>query len=88
MKEICIPPDVYTTFFEESAILLDARRNIYYALNDSAADFWKSLMKSGSVEETLKEILNLYEGPSDVIIKDMEALVDNLLKAGLLETKT
>ncbi|AFZ26602.1 hypothetical protein Cylst_4524 [Cylindrospermum stagnale PCC 7417] len=87
MKEVSIPHHIYTSFFEESAVLLDAKKNIYYALNDSAADFWKLLVKSDSVEETLKEISDLYECSSTVVLKDMEALVDRLLKAGLLEIK-
>lgn len=85
MKKICIPPYVYSTFFQESAIILDARKNIYYTLNDSAANFWNFLIKSGSFEEALKESLNLYEGSSDTLRKDMEALVDSLVKTGLIQ---
>ncbi|WP_193195861.1 PqqD family protein [Nostoc sp. MG11] len=87
MEEVCIPPHVYTTFFEGSAVLLDGQKNIYYALNDSAADFWSLLIKSGSLEETLKEISYLYEVSSDILIKDMDVLVNSFLKAGLLEIK-
>ncbi|MBW4689950.1 MAG: PqqD family protein [Komarekiella atlantica HA4396-MV6] len=87
MKEINIPNHIYITFFEESAVLLDSKKNIYYMFNDSAADFWKFLVKSGSLEETLKELTGLYECSPAMIIKDMEFLVERLIKSGLLETK-
>jgi len=86
MEEICIAPHVYATFFEESAILLDSRKNVYYALNDSAAEFCKLLTKSGSFKEAMEGILNLYKGSSaDVIKKEMEELVISLAATGLLE---
>ncbi len=48
MEKICIPSHVSTTFFKDSAVILDARTNVYHALNNTAADFWKSLMQKGS----------------------------------------
>ena len=85
MEEFRVPPHVATTFFNESAVLLNSRKNVYYALNDSAADFWKSITQMASFEDALKEVLELYEDSSDVVRKDMEELVGSLLKAGLLE---
>lgn len=85
MQELYVPSHVATTFFNDSAVLLDLKKNVYYALNDSAADFWKSLTQIGSFEVALKEVLEFYEDSSDVIRKDMEELVGSLLQAGLLE---
>jgi hypothetical protein len=85
MEEIRVPPHVATTTFNETAVLLDLRKNAYYALNDSAADFWKFITQMGSFESALKEVSELYEDSSDVIRKDMEELVSSLIKAGLLE---
>lgn len=85
MEEIRVPGHITTTFFQESAVLLDTRKNVYYALNDSAADFWKYLTQIGSVEGAVKQMLELYEDFSDVIKTDMETLVLSLVKAGLLE---
>jgi predicted lipoprotein len=85
MVEFRVPTHVTTTFFDESAVLLDFRKNIYYALNSSAADFWKSITQMSSFEAALKQVSELYEDTSDVIRKDMEELVNSLVKAGLLE---
>ena len=86
MEEIHIPSHIYTTFFEESAILLDSRKNVYYALNDSAANFWKLLIEAKSVKEALTQITKLYECPPDTLIQDMEKLVSSLTELGFLES--
>lgn len=85
MKEFRIPSYVATTFFEDSAVLLDSRKNMYHALNGSAADFWKFLMETGRYEDALQEMLNLYQDSSDVMQKDLEELTCSLTKVGLLE---
>lgn len=85
MEKICVPSHVSTTFFKDTAVILDARANSYHALNNTAADFWKSLMQNGSFDSALNEVLELYDYSSDLIRKDMEELVDSLLNVGLLK---
>jgi hypothetical protein len=85
MEQICVPPHVSTTFFKDSAVILDARTNSYHALNNTAADFWKSLMQNGSFESSLNEVLELYDYSSELIREDMEELVRSLFHAGLLK---
>lgn len=85
IEEIHVPLYVSTTFFEESAILLDSRNNYYYTLNDSAAEFWKLLTEFCSFEEAIEKISTLYKASSDVIRTDMEFLVKSFIEAGLLE---
>jgi hypothetical protein len=85
MTEVRIPAHVKTTFFEESAVLLDLQKNTYFALNDSAADLWKLLTQVGSYEEALKELIELYQEPIPALRQDMEDLVNSLVQAGLLE---
>lgn len=85
MEQICVPPHVSTTFFKDTAVILDARTNSYHALNNTAADFWKFLMQSSSFESALNEVLELYDHSSALIREDMEELVRSLLHAGLLK---
>lgn len=85
MEEVHIPPHVSTTFFKESAILLDSRKNIYYTLNDSAATFWKLLIESQSVKEALTQITKFYKCPPNTLSQDMKKLVSSLTELGLLE---
>lgn len=87
MEKLRVHPMVLTTFFPETAVLLDLRKNVYYALNDVAADFWKHFTELGSFEGALKEVVNVYQEDADVVKKDLEELVDSLLEIGILETK-
>ena len=87
MKQIVFPAYVTVTFFEESAVLLDSRKNIYYILNDSAANFYKLLSETGLFQEALKQFTEFYEGDSCLIKKDMEQLVFSLAETGLLKIK-
>jgi hypothetical protein len=57
MQLIRIPTHVNTVFFDDSAVLLDSEKNVYYALNDSAAYFWKSITNTGSFEESIKKLM-------------------------------
>lgn len=85
MGRICVPAHVSTTFFKDTAVILDARTNSYHALNNTAADFWKSLIHNGSFETALNEVLKLYDHSSDIIREDMEELVQSLLNLELIE---
>ncbi len=85
METIRIPMHVTTTFFDDSAVLLDLQKNAYYALNDSAANLWKFMMESGSYEKAIDQLMKLYEEPTYAIKEDMEELVNSLIQSGLLE---
>jgi len=86
MQKVRIPQHVSTAFFEESAILLDSRENVYYSLNDSAAEFWKLLTEFESVKEALTQITKLYECSPETLEQDMKKLVVSLIDLGLLES--
>lgn len=85
MEEFRVPSHVTITFFQDSAVLLDLRKNVYHALNDTAADFWKLFTQTGSYEDALQGMLKLYQDSPDLIRKDVEELVFSLAKAGLIE---
>ncbi|WP_138506227.1 PqqD family protein [Nostoc sp. PA-18-2419] len=85
MEEFRVPSYVTITFFQDSAVLLDLRKNVYHALNDTAADFWKLLTQTGSCEDALQKMLELYQDSPDIIRRDVQDLVFSLAKVGLLE---
>lgn len=88
MEIVRVPQHVHTTFFEGNTILLDSRRNIYYALNGSASDFWKMLIESNSLKEALLQIVDLYEHQSENLNQDMQKFVLSLVDLGLLESQS
>lgn len=85
MSNICILPHVVTTFFDDSAVLLDLQKNTYYALNNSAASFWKFLTENNSFEEVIEKLSRLYGCSPEILTPDIEELICSLIKAGLIE---
>jgi hypothetical protein len=85
LQEVRIPQYVQVTFFEESAVLLDSRNNVFYNLNDSAAIFWKLLTIHNSFQKTIEVFLDSYEyQSSNIISEDLKELIDSLTRIGLL----
>ncbi|MBE9120193.1 PqqD family protein [Tychonema sp. LEGE 07199] len=87
MPKFYIPKYVTTTILEDVIILMDLRKNTYYALKDSAVEFWQALEKYDSFDLAINEVSKSYNASKDVIKKDMENFVFSLLKAGLLDRR-
>jgi hypothetical protein len=85
MIKVCIPNYINSTFVENNVILLDQKKNTYYALNESAADFWKLLMQLGSIDAAIDELSKLYNLSKKEIETDIKKLVQNLVDNGILE---
>lgn len=84
MQKIYIPKYVTTTILEDVIILMDLRKNTYYALKDSAVEFWQALEKYDSFDLAVNEVSKLYNTSKDAIKKDMEDFVLSLLESGLI----
>lgn len=85
MKKVCIPDYINSTFFDGNAILLDQNNNTYYALNDSAAEFWKALAQLGSLDAAVKEVSKFYGVPESEVEEDIKNLIQTLIQKGILK---
>lgn len=70
---------------EDEAVLLNMENQHYYGLNDVGARMWKSLMEAGTIAAAGDLLGETYDIDRDVIRADLENLVRDLLKAGLLK---
>ncbi|MGA2713901.1 MAG: PqqD family protein [Bryobacteraceae bacterium] len=70
---------------EDEVVLLNMENQQYYGLNDVGAKMWKSLMESGNIAVAGELLSQTYEIEQAVIRSDLESLVRDLLKAGLLK---
>jgi hypothetical protein len=70
---------------EDEVVLLNMADQQYYGLNDVGAQMWKCLMEVGSLAAAGDRLSNEYEEEQTVIRADLEALVRDLLNAGLLK---
>jgi hypothetical protein len=81
---VAIADSVLYQELEEEAVLLNIANQQYYGLNDVGAQMWKSLTEAGSIAAAEDRLADMYEIERPILRSDLEALVRDLLKAGLL----
>jgi hypothetical protein len=81
---VAIPDSVLYQELEEEAVLLNMANQQYFGLNDVGAQMWRSLAEVGSIAEAEELLLKMYEIEQSTLRSDLESLVRDLLKAGLL----
>jgi coenzyme PQQ synthesis protein D (PqqD) len=68
----------------EELLLLDAARGVYQGLDAVGARVWQLMTSGSSLEEAIEVILDEYEVGREQLRKDVEELLDELRKYGLL----
>lgn len=53
-------------------------------LNRSAADIWQGVAKGLTKEEIINEMLDKYDASKEVIEKDVDAIINQMLNAGFI----
>ncbi len=72
---------------EDEVVLLNMSSQQYYGLNDVGASMWKSLMEVRNVATAGDLLSKEYAVEPAVLRADLETLVRDLLKAGLLKAE-
>ncbi|GLZ31657.1 hypothetical protein Lesp02_38450 [Lentzea sp. NBRC 105346] len=75
--------DVSTTDTDNGAVLLDLRSGRYWQLNPSAAMVLRALL-DGGVEDAVRRLTEAYAVPVERARDDAGALLDQLVRAGLV----
>ncbi len=80
--------DVICQSVDQGAVLLSAKDEVYYGLNPVGLQIWENLApKLQTVDELATYLSEKYpEVAKEVIRADVEELLDDLLKQGLVET--
>jgi hypothetical protein len=68
----------------DEAVLLNMSNQQYFGLNDTGARMWDLLVTLGDTSEVVSRMEQDYAVPVDTLTADLEALVQELLDAGLL----
>jgi len=66
------------------AVLLDLDRGEYFSLNETGTAAWGGLAAGRTLGEVHAELLARFEVEEEVLWRDLEALVGDLLDQGLL----
>jgi hypothetical protein len=70
------------------AVLLHLDKGCYYGLNQVGAKVWQLLQQPRSFEEIQAEIVDSYQVDAATCQRDLQALLDQMLRAGLIEIVT
>lgn len=70
----------------DEAILLNMSNQQYYGLNDTGTRMWELLVTLGEPEKVVATMHADYSVPVSSIETDLESLVNDLLRVGLLRT--
>jgi Coenzyme PQQ synthesis protein D (PqqD) len=81
---VAVPDSVLYQELEEEAVLLNMSNQQYFGLNDVGAQMWRSLAEAGNIADAEALLLKVYEIEPPTLRSDLETLVRDLLKAGLL----
>ena len=71
--------------YADATVLLDADRGQYYTLKEVAGRIWELLAAGEPLIEVLRLLRAEYEVSADALEVDLEAQLDRLLEAALIE---
>lgn len=66
------------------AVLLDLDRGTYFSLNETGTAAWAGLVAGRTLGEVHAELLARFDVEEEILWRDLEALVGDLLDQGLL----
>ena len=73
---------------DNETVILDTKSEKYFGLDAMATVIWEYLQQVGSLRETHKEVLKVYEVDSKVLERDVCRFIEELLKVGLIQVET
>ena len=81
---ISIPQEVIARQVGEETVMLDLANGAYFGLDPVGARIWQLLTEGRTLAEVCDAIAAEYEASRDTIERDLLALVDDLMKQGLI----
>ena len=72
----------------DDLVILDVRSGRYFELNDVGSLVWERLEHDVDVESLVDAVAAEFDAPRDVVFADVEVLLGDLIKAGLVVVDT
>jgi len=79
-----IPEHVLARTVGEEVVLLNLDNEQYYSLDATGTRFWELLAAGTSLDDAVSTLAQVFEVGDDVIRRDLQSLVDDLVRQGLL----
>lgn len=83
--KVRVPEHVYLSELDGRIVLLDTRKNQYYALNETGCELLKALKEGTPTADAIDHIAAFYNEDRNKVKKDMESFIHYLISEGLLE---
>lgn len=83
--KITTPAHVLVREVEGESVLLDLERETYYGLDTVGTRMYSALAAADSIEEAYAQLLDEYDVDPETLRADMAALIDDLVRQGLVE---
>ena len=82
---ITVPPGVLFRDLDGEAVLLELDSGRYFGLNETGTRIWHLLQEHGSLEPTLRAMLDEYDVAEDCLRRELLSFVETLSSRRLLE---
>lgn len=83
-----VPDGVVFRDLAGEAVILNLDSGMYFGLNEVGTRCWHLFAEHGSFEQAIQTLLIEYEVEEVHLRRDIEALVQQLLDTGLVQTET
>lgn len=84
MRVVTISPNVVFKRVGDEAVLLDFERGIYYGLDGAGVRIWELIAEKKPLDAIAEELTAEYDVALEQVRADVEALVDELERNGLV----
>ena len=82
--DVVIGEEVLYQTLQDEVVLLNIKSQKYYGLNDVGARMWELLLEHRNVAKVADILSRTYDGEEAAIRADLNRLIEDLLKGGLL----
>lgn len=86
-RHITVSTEVLAQNVGDEAVLLDMRTESYFSLNAVGVRVWQLLQETGDLKTIRERMLQEYEVAEADLDRDLDALIERLLAAGLVLEK-
>lgn len=84
-KQVSVPTDILMRELDGEAVLLNLNSERYFGLDKVGTRMWTALCKFESIQAAYEVLISEYDVDADLLRRDLNALVEKLLKHGLVE---
>jgi hypothetical protein len=85
-KRVAVPPDVLINVIDSEAVLLNLKSECYFGLDEVGTRMWRVLTELESIGAAYETLLAEYDVEPETLQHDLENLIEQLVKHGLVET--